>query len=70
MAKKTDAEIGNKVRSMVTDAGLESYETIKSVKIIVTVEVDDDRGKTYSKGTKGVSFGNYDADDETLEDSW
>ena len=70
MAKKTDAEIGAEIRAKVAEIALETYETIDNVKIIVSVGVTDDREKSYSKGSKGLVFAKYDADDEEINNSW
>ena len=70
MAKKTNEEIGAEVRAKIVDVALETYETVKGVKVIINIEVEDDRGKTYSKGSKGITLTNYDADDEELTNTW
>jgi len=71
MAAKTDAEIGNKVRTQIAGLTLGDNEEITKVKIITVVEVKNTVSNfTFTKGAKGSELNKYNADDEELNDLW
>ena len=71
MAKKTDEQIGNAIRTNVSAIILADNEEVQNVKIIMVATVKNtDSQATYTKGGKGIELNKYDATDEELNDLW
>jgi len=71
MAIKTDAEIGNAIRTALINCPLNSNEEINKVTIILSIEVKNLNNNTiYGKGGKGIELNNYNKDNEELNIKW